>query len=71
MKDIGYEKKLEKLGAFEVSSNMLKIAKNNDKNNTILNAGRGNPNWINTQARLAFARLIQWGVDESKRTIDF
>ena len=71
MKDVGYEKKLEKLGAFEISSDMLKIAKNNDKNNTILNAGRGNPNWINTQSRLAFARLLQWGVEESKRTMDF
>ena len=71
MKDIGYEKKLEKLGAFEISSSMLKIAKNNDKNNTILNAGRGNPNWINTQSRLAFVRLMQWGVEESKRTINY
>jgi aspartate 4-decarboxylase len=63
------EQGLEKLGAFEVSNEMLKLASNNEKENTFLNAGRGNPNWINTLARLAFARLIQFGVKESARTI--
>lgn len=66
----GYEQKLEKLGAFEISSNMLKIAKNNERHNTFLNAGRGNPNWINTQARLAFGRIMCFGVEESRRTMD-
>lgn len=66
----GYEEKLEKLGAFEISSNMLKIAKNNERHNTFLNAGRGNPNWINTEARLAFCRFMNFGVEESRRTTD-
>lgn len=70
MLDVSYEKKLEKLGAFEISSNMLKLAKNNEKHNICLNAGRGNPNWINTQSRLAFARLLNWGVEESRRTLN-
>lgn len=64
-----YEKKLEKLGAFEIASKMLKLAKNNEKHNSFLNAGRGNPNWINTQARLAFARFVSFGVKESERTM--
>ena len=63
------EKKLESLGAFEVSHNMLKLAKNNEKHNVFLNAGRGNPNWINTEARLAFARIVEFGVLESQRTM--
>lgn len=64
------EKALEKLGAFEISFKMLSLAKNNEKQNLFLNAGRGNPNWIQTISRLAFARLVQFGVQESKRTID-
>ena len=31
------EKKLEGLGAFEISSKMLKLAKNNEKHNKFLN----------------------------------
>lgn len=70
MMDVSYEKKLEKLGAFEISGSMLKLANNNEKHNVSLNAGRGNPNWINTQSRLAFARLLQWSVEESRRTMN-
>ena len=64
------EKHLEKLGAFEIAFKMLSLAKNNEKQNIFLNAGRGNPNWINTIARGAFARLVQFGIVESKRTIN-
>lgn len=63
------EKDLEKLGAFEISNEMLKLAEHNEKSNIFLNAGRGNPNWINTKARLAFARIIEFGVKESQRTM--
>ena len=64
-----YEKKLEGLGAFEISNDMLKLAQNNEKHNVFLNAGRGNPNWINTKARLAFGRIVEFGVLESERTM--
>ncbi|MDQ0150751.1 bifunctional aspartate transaminase/aspartate 4-decarboxylase [Eubacterium multiforme] len=64
-----FEEKLEKLGAFEISSKMLSLAKNNEKHNVFLNAGRGNPNWINTQGRLALARIVEFGVIESQRTM--
>lgn len=63
------EKNLEKLGAFEIAFQMLKLAKENDKQNIFLNAGRGNPNWIQTISRLAFSRLIEFGVHESEQTI--
>ncbi|WP_270517108.1 bifunctional aspartate transaminase/aspartate 4-decarboxylase [Lactococcus petauri] len=58
------------LGAFEVSFEMLKLAEKNKKANIFLNAGRGNPNWINTKARLAFNRLIEFGIKDSLRTIE-
>lgn len=60
---------LEQLGAFEIAFKMLDLAKNNTEHNSFLNAGRGNPNWIQTNSRLAYARLIQFGVQESERTI--
>ncbi|NKZ23581.1 bifunctional aspartate transaminase/aspartate 4-decarboxylase [Weissella fabalis] len=63
------EQSTEQLGAFEISEAMLELAQHNEKNNSVLDAGRGNPNWINTKARLAFARLIEFGVAESRRTI--
>lgn len=55
--DNSEEKKLEALGAFEISRKMLALAQKNEKSNIFLNAGRGNPNWIQTLARLAFVRL--------------
>ncbi|MDR0297218.1 MAG: bifunctional aspartate transaminase/aspartate 4-decarboxylase [Streptococcaceae bacterium] len=61
---------LTHLGAFEISFEMLKLAQKNQKNNIFLNAGRGNPNWINTKARLAFNRLVEFGIKDSLRTIN-
>lgn len=59
----------KELGAFEVSAELLQKAHHNKKGNIFLNAGCGNPNWINTKARLAFARLIEFGVQETQRTL--
>lgn len=66
-----YERKFDTLGAFEISADMIKLAKQNENNNTFLNAGRGNPNWINTEGRLAFCRIMEFGIDESRRNIDY
>lgn len=65
------ETELETLGAFEISFKMLQIAKNNEKHNVLLNAGRGNPNWINKKSRLAFSRLLHYGVLESEHTLNY
>lgn len=64
------EEKLEKLGAFELSADLFALAQKNKKQNLFLNAGRGNPNWINTKARLAFTRIIQFGILESQATMN-
>ncbi len=63
------EEALEHLGTFEISAKMQQIARKNEHGNTFLNAGRGNPNWIQTTARLALARLVQFGVADSQRTL--
>lgn len=60
---------LEYLGGFTISQKMLTVAKQNKKKHVFLNAGRGNPNWINKKARLAFNRLVDFGILESERTI--
>lgn len=67
---ISEEKKLEDLESFVISSKMTALAKENAKNNIFLDAGRGNPNWINKKARLAFNRLVEFGIIESERTIN-
>ena len=69
MKD-SEERKLARLESFEISKKMMSLAKDNEKSNIFLNAGRGNPNWINKKARLAFNRLIEFGIAESERTIN-
>ena len=56
--DTSDEKKLEQLGSFEISDQMLSLAQNNQRQNIFLNSGRVNPNWINKKARLAFNLLV-------------
>ena len=34
------------LGAFEITANQRELAKNNEAGYSVLDAGRGNPNWI-------------------------
>ena len=36
----------------------------------MLNAGRGNPNWICTTPREAFGTLLRFGIEETRRGID-
>lgn len=58
-----------RLGAFEITAMQRSMAAKNRDGLPPLDAGRGNPNWINAQARLAFARLMQFAVDEGRRTL--
>ena len=61
---------LEKeLGAFEITAHQREIAKTNAAGYPVLDAGRGNPNWINTQSRYAFIRFMEFALAESE--LDF
>lgn len=65
------EKQLEtELGAFEITAAQRELAKENKAGLEVLDAGRGNPNWINTQARYAYTRLMDFAVGECERTMD-
>lgn len=56
---------LEKeLGAFDITAQQRELAKANEAGYEPLDAGRGNPNWINTKARYAFSRLMDFAVSE-------
>ena len=54
----------EELGAFEITANQRELARNNEAGYPVLDAGRGNPNWINTQARYAFTRFMDFSTQE-------
>lgn len=59
------EAQLEKeLGAFEITANQRELAKTNEGGYAALDAGRGNPNWINAQARYAFTRFMNFAIGE-------
>lgn len=59
------EAQLEKeLGAFEITAMQRELAKANEAGYSVLDAGRGNPNWINTQTRYAFTRFMNFAIGE-------
>ena len=60
----------DELGAFEIASEQRRLAQNNIAGYEMLDAGRGNPNWINTKARHAFTRLMEFATSECERVMD-
>lgn len=63
---------LNSLSPFELKDLFIKAAKASSKasNAAMLNAGRGNPNWIATEPREAFMLLMKFGLAESRRSRD-
>lgn len=66
------EQQLEQLSPFELKDSLIKLATDEQKNSakTMLNAGRGNPNWIATKPREAFFALGQFGIEECRLVMD-
>jgi aspartate 4-decarboxylase len=66
------QKELLKLSPFEVKDKLISLAQIGTRRNTaqFLNAGRGNPNWVCTTPREAFATLLRFAIEESKRVLD-
>lgn len=68
------DKKLElidlygKISPFEFKDKLIEIAKQNKKQ--VLDAGRGNPNWIATTPREAFFSFGQFAISESRLSFD-
>lgn len=66
------EHELEQLSPFELKDNLIRLATEEQKRSTktMLNAGRGNPNWIATTPREAFFTLGQFGLAECRRVMN-
>ena len=65
------QKELLKLSPFELKDKLISLAAESERESDaqMLNAGRGNPNWICTTPREAFGTLLRFGIEESKRGI--
>ena len=64
------QRELERLSPFELKDKLIKIAQERAHMagaSQMLNAGRGNPNWIATTPREAFFLLGQFALTESRR----
>ena len=70
--DRNQQKALEQLSPFELKDSLIGLAQENRHAATvsILNAGRGNPNWIATEPREAFFLLGQFALGECRRVRD-
>ena len=66
------QKEFEKLSPFELKDMLIHVAGEaaQESSQSMLNAGRGNPNWIATTPREAFFTLGSFAIEESKRVWD-
>jgi aspartate 4-decarboxylase len=66
------QKALLKLSPFELKDKLISLASETEKESDLqmLNAGRGNPNWICTTPREAFGTLLTFGIEESRRGVN-
>lgn len=64
------EKVYGKISPFELKDKLISLAAESNKSGThsLLDAGRGNPNWIAATPREAFFTFGQFAVSESRRT---
>ncbi|HXZ24680.1 MAG TPA: aspartate 4-decarboxylase, partial [Nitrospiria bacterium] len=60
------------LSPFELKDKLIALAAESERagDAQMLNAGRGNPNWLCTTPREAFGALLQFAIGESRRGLD-
>ena len=66
-----FAKKMESISPFELKNKLIEMADESIKKiaHTMLNAGRGNLNWIATTPREAFFLLGKFGLEECRRVM--
>lgn len=71
--DREFEKKMSEISPFELKNILIELADESARKSThiMLNAGRGNPNWISTVPRDAFFLLGQFAMEECRRATEF
>ncbi len=62
------EKKYEGLSPFELKNKLIEMASSHHER-MMLNAGRGNPNWVATIPRYAFFLLGNFALEEARRVL--
>lgn len=64
-----FEQKLSTMSPFEIKGTLIDMAGKSARQSThtLLNAGRGNPNWILTYPRRAFFLLGEFAMEEAER----
>jgi aspartate 4-decarboxylase len=60
------EREYEALSPFELKDKLIKMAVTHHER-MMLNAGRGNPNWVAVDPRQGFARFMSFALEESER----
>lgn len=67
-----FDKSLERISPFELKNRLLDLADESIRKmmRTLLNAGRGNPNWVAALPREAFFALGKFGMEECRRNWD-
>ena len=65
------QKALLKLSPFELKDKLMELAAESEKETQfpMLNAGRGNPNWVCTTPREAFGTLLRFGIEDTRRGV--
>jgi aspartate 4-decarboxylase len=71
MAEIDY-REYEHMSPFEIKDGLMKLAKRSAQKSAhaLLNAGRGNPNWIATTPREGFFLFGQFALSECRRSMD-
>ena len=66
------QKALLKLSPFELKDKLIELATEGEKESQLqmLNAGRGNPNWLCTTPREAFGTLLRFAIEETRRDVN-
>lgn len=64
---------LSKISPFELKNRLINLANESVRKmaHSMLNAGRGNPNWIATRPREAFFTMGRFALEECRRTFDW
>jgi len=70
---VTFEREMSKVSPFELKDKLIELADESFKKmaHSMLNAGRGNPNWIATIPRDAFFTLGKFGIEECLQVMNY
>src|SRR6185312_6478566 len=70
--DLNTLEQIDQLSPFEIKDKLITLAQDSARKSAIamLNAGRGNPNWVATTPREAFFTLGHFALSECRRVMD-